>query len=61
MAPLNMMLMNREGLVGDVGTGSHLGHRGHKMLEFSILGEDGRGVSVGICYLGYPQGRLWTV
>lgn len=56
-----MMLMNREGLVGDVGTGSHLGHRGHKMLEFSIFGEDGRGVSVGICYLGYPQGRLWTV
>lgn len=37
--------MNREGLVGDVMFGGHLGHSDQEMIEFSILGEDWRGVS----------------
>ncbi|GAB0203729.1 hypothetical protein GRJ2_002838500 [Grus japonensis] len=41
-APLDLLLVNREGLVGDVMVGGCLGHSDHEMIEFSILGE-GRG------------------
>ena len=37
--------MNREGFVGVVMVGGHLGHSGHEMIEFLILGEVRRGVS----------------
>ena len=42
---LDLLLVNREGLVGDVKVGGHLGHRYHEMLDFSILVEPQRGVS----------------
>ena len=38
-APLDLLFVNREGLVGDVMVGGHLGHSNHKMMTFSILGE----------------------
>ncbi|GAB0203785.1 hypothetical protein GRJ2_002844100 [Grus japonensis] len=38
-APLDLLFANREGLVGDVMIGGHLGHRDHEMIEFLILGE----------------------
>ncbi|KAK4824398.1 hypothetical protein QYF61_014058 [Mycteria americana] len=38
-APLDLLLVNREGLVGDVMVGGHLGCSDHNMIEFSILRE----------------------
>lgn len=36
--------MSREGLVGDVViVEGHIGHSGHEMTEFLILGEGGEG------------------
>ncbi|KAM9628635.1 uncharacterized protein ACIBXB_017819 [Morphnus guianensis] len=43
-APLDLLFVNREGLVGDLVVGRCLGHRDHEIREFSILGE-GVGVS----------------
>ncbi|GAB0210066.1 hypothetical protein GRJ2_003472400 [Grus japonensis] len=43
--PLDLLFVNREGLVDDVMVGGHLGHSDHKMIEFLILGEVRRGVS----------------
>ncbi|PKU49228.1 rna-directed dna polymerase from mobile element jockey-like [Limosa lapponica baueri] len=43
--PLDLLLVNREGLVGDVMVGGRLGHSNHQMIEFTILGEVRRGVS----------------
>ena len=43
-APLDLLFMNREGLVGDVMVGGRLGHSDHEMIEFSILGEVRRGL-----------------
>ncbi|KAK4825063.1 hypothetical protein QYF61_023067 [Mycteria americana] len=43
--PLDLLFVSREGLVGDVMAGGHLGHSDHKMMEFLILGEVRRGVS----------------
>ncbi|GAB0179537.1 T-cell activation Rho GTPase-activating protein-like [Grus japonensis] len=37
---LDLLFVNREGLVGDVTVGGCLGHSDHKMTEFSILRED---------------------
>ncbi|KAK4814312.1 LOW QUALITY PROTEIN: hypothetical protein QYF61_014826 [Mycteria americana] len=42
---LDLLIVNREGLVGDVMVGGCLGHSDHKMREFLILGEVRRGVS----------------
>ncbi|GAB0209549.1 mitochondrial enolase superfamily member 1 [Grus japonensis] len=36
---LDLLFTNREGLVGDVVVGGHLGHSDHEMIEFSVLGE----------------------
>jgi len=40
----DLMLTNREGLVGDVVVGGHLGLSKNEMTEFSIPGEVKRGV-----------------
>ena len=42
---LDLLFVNREGLVGDVKVGGHLGHSDHEMLDFSVLAESRRGVS----------------
>ena len=42
---LDLLFVNREGLVGDVKVGGCLGHSDHEMLDFSILVEPWRGVS----------------
>ena len=39
----DLLVMNREGLVGDVEVRSCLGQSHHEMAEFSILGEVGGG------------------
>ena len=43
--PLGLLLANREGLVGIVRVGGHLGHSDHEKIEFLILREAQRGVS----------------
>ena len=42
---LDLLFVNREGLVGDVKVGGRLGQSYHEMLVFSILVEPWRGVS----------------
>ena len=42
---LDLLFVNREGLVRDVKVGGHLGHSDHEMLDCSILAEPRRGVS----------------
>ena len=42
---LDLLFVNREGLVGDVKVGGHLRQSDHEMLDFSILVEPQRGVS----------------
>ena len=42
---LELLFVNREGLVGDVKVGCRLGQSDHKMRDFSILAEARRGVS----------------
>ena len=49
--PLDLLLVNRERLVGDVVAGGCLRHSDHKMIEFSILREVRRGIS---------RTALWT-
>ena len=44
-ALLDLLFMNREGLVGGVMVGGRLGLRDHEMIEFSILGEAKKVVS----------------
>ncbi|GAB0209002.1 hypothetical protein GRJ2_003365900 [Grus japonensis] len=44
-APLDLLFVNREGLMGDVMVGGYLGHSDHKMTEFSVLREIRRRVS----------------
>lgn len=34
-----MLLLNREGLVGEVAIGGHLGHSDHEEVEFTIFGD----------------------
>ncbi|PKU47773.1 nipped-b-like protein [Limosa lapponica baueri] len=41
-ALLDLLLVNREELVGEVEVGGRLGHSDHEMIEFSILGETRR-------------------
>ena len=38
-ALLDLLLTNREGLVGDVKAGDCLGQSNHRIVEFSILGD----------------------
>ena len=42
---LDLLFVNREGLVGDVKVGGCLGHSDHEMLDFSVLVEPWRAVS----------------
>ena len=42
---LDLLFVNREGLVGNVRVGGRLGHSDHEMLDISILAEPRRGVS----------------
>ena len=44
-ALLDLLFVNREGLVDDVVVGSRLGHSDHEIIEFSILREARRGGS----------------
>ncbi|KAK4817900.1 hypothetical protein QYF61_002284 [Mycteria americana] len=44
-APLDLLFVNREGLVGDVTVGGHLRHSDHKMTELLILGGARKGAS----------------
>ena len=43
---LDLLFVNREGLVGNVKVGGRLGQSDHEMLDFSILVEPQRGVSI---------------
>lgn len=45
----------REGLVGDVVVGGHLGHRDHGIIKLLILGEEGAQLN---CYFGLLGGRF---
>lgn len=42
---LDLLFVNREGLLGDAKVGGHLGHSDHEMLDFLILVEPRWGVS----------------
>ena len=42
---LDLLFVNREGLVGDVKVGGRLGQSDHEMLDFSILVEPRKGAS----------------
>ena len=42
---LDLLFVNREGLVGNVRVGGRLGHSDHEMLDFSILVGPQKGVS----------------
>ncbi|PKU29997.1 hypothetical protein llap_19699 [Limosa lapponica baueri] len=44
-ALLDLLFVNREGLVGDVTVGDCLGHSDYEMIEFSVLREARRGAS----------------
>ena len=44
-ALLDLLFVNREGLVDDVVVGGQLGHSDHEIIEFSILREARRGGS----------------
>lgn len=44
-APLELMLINREGLKADVMFGDCFKYSDHKMIEFSVLGEAWMAVS----------------
>jgi len=57
-ALLDLLFTNREGQVGDLVAGSHLGHWEHKMIEFSILGEARRGSQQGWTFL--KKEMAWT-
>ena len=57
--PLDLLFANREGLVGDVVAGGHLGHSNHEMIEFSILGEVRQG---SVELLPWTSGwQIWPV
>ena len=56
-APLDLLFVNRERLVGDMMVGRCLGHSEHEMIVFSSWrSKEG-------CYqkphLGFPEGSLW--
>ena len=55
---LDLLFVNREGLVGDVKFGGHLGQSDHEMLDFSILVEPQR--SQQNCHLGLLEGGFQT-
>ena len=44
-ALLDLLFMNREGLVDDLAVGGRLGHSDHEIIEFSVLRETRRGGS----------------
>lgn len=43
--PLDLLFVNKEGLVGDVRVGGHLEQNDHEIIEFLVLGEVRRGTS----------------
>ncbi|KAF4793362.1 hypothetical protein TURU_112092 [Turdus rufiventris] len=45
MVMLDLLFANRDGLVGDVVVGGHLGHSDHESIEFSIFGEIRRNIN----------------
>ena len=59
-APLDLLFMNREGLVGDVMVGGRLGHSDHEMIRVLDSWRSKEG-SQQNCYLGLLEGRLWPV
>ena len=44
-ALLDLLFVNREGLVDDVAVGGRLGHSDHEIMEFSILRDAWKGLS----------------
>ncbi|KAM9590845.1 uncharacterized protein ACIBXB_005894 [Morphnus guianensis] len=58
-APLDLLFVNREGLVGDVMVGGHLGHSNHEIIVFDSQRSKEGGQQK--CYLGLLEGRLWPV
>ncbi|KAF4796229.1 hypothetical protein TURU_086123 [Turdus rufiventris] len=42
---LDLLFANRDGLLGNVVVGSHLGHSDHEIIEFSIFGEMSRNIN----------------
>ncbi|GAB0184141.1 hypothetical protein GRJ2_000879400 [Grus japonensis] len=57
-AMLDLILTNKEGLVGDVKLKGSLGCSDHEMVEFRILGAARRACSN---YPGLQQSRLWPL
>ena len=56
-APLDLLFANREGLVGDVMVGGHLGHSDHEMIRVFDSQRSKEGGQQN-CYLGLLEGRL---
>ena len=59
-APLDLLFVNREGLVGDVMVGGCLGHNDHEMIRVFDSWRSKEGGQQN-CYLGLPEGRLWPI
>ena len=59
-APLDLLFVNREGLVGDVMVGGRLGHSNHKIIRVFDSRRSKEGDQQN-CYLGLLEGRLWPV
>ena len=57
-ASLDLLLTNREGLVGDVVVGGCLGHSDHEIIEFLVQSEEGGQQNH---HHGLLEGRLWPV
>ena len=59
-ALLDLLLVNREGLMGDVMVGGCLGHNDHEMIRVFDSWRSKEGGQQN-CYLELPDGRLWPV
>ncbi|KAF4804122.1 hypothetical protein TURU_010492 [Turdus rufiventris] len=63
MAMLDLLFANRDGLLGDVEVGGHLGHSDHEIIEFSIFDKIRRNISKrksrsSLCSLADEGGKL---
>lgn len=58
-SPLDLLFLNREGLVGDVVVRGHLGHSNHEIRVFSS--QRNKEGDQQPFHVGLPQGRLWPV
>ena len=60
-AMLDLLFASRDGLVGDVLIGGHLGHSDHEMIDFSIFGEIRRNKYRQDFFITLLEGRLWPI